>query len=117
MIFVPAGDHDAARRVVENNVEMLQQAKMNPRACQDRIRRFWQPDRHIAALGSSLTRRANFSCRLLGKSFECAHPMDWDRTPASRLYRRRRATGTTRATNAWRPRLAAFDCRSLEKSH
>ena len=33
MIFVPAGDHDAARRVVENNVEMLQQAKMNPRAC------------------------------------------------------------------------------------
>src|ERR1700730_8735817 len=38
--FVPACDHDGARRVVENNVEMLQHSKMNPRACQDRIRRF-----------------------------------------------------------------------------
>jgi hypothetical protein len=48
--IVPAGDHDDARRVVEKNVEMLQQAKTNPRACQDRIVKLAVFDRPIAIL-------------------------------------------------------------------
>ena len=47
---MPAGDHDDARRVVENNIEMLQQAEMNPRACEDRIAKLAVFDSPIAIL-------------------------------------------------------------------